>query len=275
MSANDITVFTKPWDQEVSLEDLGKKMKDIGVQGVELPVRPGYQVEPESITKALPEAVKVLGDQGIKIGSVAGSVDHVTINAMGECDVKILRICVGIDMSIGYMATEEKLRKEWDALIPTLDAAGVNIGVQNHCGNMVGSAIGIMHLIEKYDPKHVSAVYDPAHCGLDGEPEVMGLDACWSHLSLVNLKSAYRQRSNGYDESEAAHQVIWSTCRHAIFSWRNLVTEMKKRGYEGDICLPAEYTAFEGGKPSGMQMGDSCLDSLKVDISYLKQLMAA
>ncbi len=114
MSANDITVFTKPWDGEVGLEELGKKMKEIGVQGVELPVRPGYQVEPENIAKDLPKAVRILGDQGIKIGSVAGSVDEPTINAMGECDVKILRICVGIDMSIGYMATEEKLRKEWE-----------------------------------------------------------------------------------------------------------------------------------------------------------------
>ena len=274
MSGNDITVFTKPWNQEVSLEELGKKMKEIGVQGVELPVRPGYQVEPESIAKGLPQAVKILGDQGIKIGSVAGSVDEATIHAMGECGLKILRICVGIDMSIGYMATEEKLRQEWDALIPTLDAAGVNIGVQNHANIMVGSAIGIMHLIEKYDPKHVSAVYDPAHCGLDGEPEVMGLDICWSHLSLVNLKSAYRQRTNGFDEEEAAHYVIWSTGHHGLTSWRTLVTQMKKRGYQGDICLPAEYTSFEGGNPSGMQMGDSCLDYLQVDISYLKQLMA-
>lgn len=274
MSAYDITVFTKPWGGEVSLEELGKKMKEIGVQGVELPVRPGYQVEPENIARDLPEAVKILGDQGIKIGSVAGSVDEPTINAMGACNLEILRICVGIDMSIGYLATEEKLRKEWDALIPTLDKAGVNIGVQNHCSNMVGSAIGIMHLIEKYDPKHVSAVYDPAHCGLDGEPEVMGLDVCWSHLSLVNLKSAYRQRTNGFDEPEAVHTTIWSTCRHGLFSWRNVVTAMKKRGYDSDICLPAEYTAFVDGNPAGMQMGDSCLDYLKMDVAYLKQLMA-
>lgn len=272
MSSNDLTVFTKPW-KDVSLESLGRAMKSLSVQGVELPVRPGYQVEPANIASGLPEAVKILGDQGIKIGSVAGTVDEATIGAMGECGIQILRICVGIDMSAGYMATEDKLREEWDLLIPALDAAGVNIGVQNHCDNMVGSAIGIMHLIEKYDPKHVSAVYDPAHCGLDGEPAVMGLDICWSHLSLVNLKSAYRQRTNGYDEPEAVHQVIWSTCRHSLFSWSKLVTDLKTRDYSGDICLPAEYTSFEEGKPSGIKMGDSCVDDLKVDIAYLRQLM--
>ena len=270
MGKNDVTVFSKPWDNEVTLEQLGKKLTSLGVDGVELPVRPGYQVEPENIAKGLPEAKKILADQGIKIGSVAGSVDEPTINALGEAGVQILRICVGIDMSIGYMATERRLREQWDALIPALDHAGVNIGVQNHCNNCVGSAVGIMHLIEKYDPKHVSAVYDPAHCGLDGEPAVMGLDIVWSHLSLVNLKSAFRQRVNGPDEPEAQYQIVWSTCHHAIYSWSNLVKALSDRGYEGDICLPAEYTS-----PAGMAMGDDCIRYLTEDIAYLRGLLGS
>jgi sugar phosphate isomerase/epimerase len=273
---NDITVFTKPWDREVSLEDLGRKMVSIGVQGVELTVRDGYQVEPGSIGRGLPEAVGILGDQGIKIGSVAGSVDEASIHAMGACGIKTLRICVPMDLGVGYLESEKRIRKQWDALIPALDEAGVRIGVQNHCGNFVGSAVGTMHLIEQYDPRHVSAVYDPAHCGLDGEPEVMGLDICWSHLSLVNLKSAIWQRKNGPDEPEAAWSILWTTGHNSLFSWKRLVAELKKRGYEGDICLPAEYTGYdEDGTPAGMQMGDACLGYLRKDIAYLKYLLAS
>jgi sugar phosphate isomerase/epimerase len=270
MSINAITVFTKPWDKNLSLEALGKKMKALGVDGVELPVRPGYQVEPAGVGQGLAEAKKILADQGIKIGSVAGSVDEPTISAMGAAGIKILRICVGIDMKAGYLATERQLRQQWDALIPLLDRTGVSIGVQNHCDYCVGSAVGIMHLIEKYDPKHVSAVYDPAHCGLDGEPELMGLDIVWSHLSLVNLKSAFWQRANGPDEPEADYKVVWSTCHHALYSWSALVNALKERGYAGDICLPAEYTG-----PKGMAMGDDCLRYLKEDIAYLKQLQGS
>ena len=271
VSKNDITVFTKPWSKEVSLEMLGKKMRTLGVDGVELPVRTGYQVEPANVGKGLLEAKNILADQGIKIGSVAGSVDELTINAMGEAGLKILRICVAIDIKIGYMATEQMLRKHWDALRPVLDKAGVSIGVQNHCDHCVGSAIGIMHLIEKYDPKHVSAVYDPAHCGLDGEPELMGLDILWSHLSLVNLKSAFWHRLNGPDEPEADYAVRWSTCHHALYSWRELVKALKERGYKEDICLPAEYS----GPKHDMAMGDDCLRYLKEDIAYLKHLLAS
>jgi len=209
-----LTVFSKPW-QKMSLAELAKFVKGLGLDGVELPVRPGYQVEPQNIAKGLPEAVKVFADNGVKIGSVAGNTDEPTIAACGECDVPIIRVCVGIDMSIGYMASEKKIRKGYDKLIPALEKAGVAIGVQNHCDYCVGSAMGIMHLIENYDPKQVCAVLDMAHCAVDGEPEVMAIDICWSHLRLVNFKSAFHARTNGPEAVEAQWGVHWTTCHHS------------------------------------------------------------
>ena len=41
------TVFTKPWPSK-SLSELGAFVKGLGFDGVELPVRPKFQVEPES-----------------------------------------------------------------------------------------------------------------------------------------------------------------------------------------------------------------------------------
>ncbi|MBT3272433.1 MAG: sugar phosphate isomerase/epimerase, partial [Spirochaetales bacterium] len=169
---NRFTIFTKPW-QDLSLEDLGKLVKELGFDGIELPVRAGYQVEPGLIGTGLKDAVKILADQGVFIGSVAGNTDKQTINACGENGIPIIRICVSIDMEIGYMATEKIVRQGFDGLIPDLESAGVSIGVQNHCGNSVASAIGIMHLIEGYDPRHISAVLDPAHSAIDGETEEM------------------------------------------------------------------------------------------------------
>ena len=236
-TANPFTVFTKPWP-EMSLPELADFVKGLGFGGVELPLRPGYQVTPDTISDGLPEAARVLGDRGIRIGSVAGPTDEKTIAACGEAGVPIIRICVGIDMEIGYMATEEKLRREYDALVPILDKHDVSIGVQNHCGAMVGSAVGIMHLIEKYDPKHMSAVLDPAHSAVDGEPEAMGLDIVWSHLSLINFKAAFRMRTNGPEDPEAKWKVHWTTGRHSGFSWSLMVNLLKGRGYTKDICLP-------------------------------------
>ena len=264
-----LTVFSKPW-RTMSLSELAKFVKGLGLDGVELPVRPGYQVEPRNVAKGLPEAAKIFADHGLKIGSVAGPTDERTIAACGDCGVPIIRICVGIDMSAGYMASEKKHRETYDALIPALGRAGVAIGVQNHCGHCVGSAVGIMHLIENYDPKHVCAVLDMAHCAVDGEPEDMAIDICWSHLRLVNFKSAFHRRISGPQAVEATYGVHWSTCHLAGYSWSRAVACLKERHYVGDVCLPAEYSGPEGGQLMEMDVPPL----LKQDIEYIKSLLA-
>ena len=241
---NDFTVFSKPWPK-LSLTELGKFLKNLGFDGVEFPVRPGYQVTPENITKGLPEAAKVLADEGIKIGSIAGPTNVEAIEACGKAGVSIIRVCVGIDMEIGYLASEKKVRSEYDALIPALDANGVAIGVQNHCDHDVGSAIGIMHLIEKYDPKQIGAVLDVAHCGLDGEPDDMAIDIVWTHLILLNLKSALRIRSAGPEIPDAPWDTYWTTGGQGFTNWKVTADVLQKRNYTGDICLTAEYSQHD------------------------------
>jgi len=238
------TVFTKPWPKK-TLPELGKFVKDLGFDGVELPVRPNFQVVPDNVAKGLPEAAKVLGDCGVKIGTVAGPTDEPTIAACAEAGVPIIRICQRVDHKVGYMAEEARIQKEYDALIPLLEQYGVAVGVQNHTDFNVNHAMGIRHLIEKYDPKHICAVLDQAHCGLNGEPPEYAIDIVWSHLKVMNLKSSYWVRSNGPEAECAEWKKHWTTGRHWMAYWPRVVAELKKRNYSGDICLTSEYTDEE------------------------------
>ena len=43
------SVFTKPWKTQ-PLREVGEFVAGLGFDGIELPVRPGYQVEPENVT---------------------------------------------------------------------------------------------------------------------------------------------------------------------------------------------------------------------------------
>ena len=235
------TVFTKPWPSK-SLAELGAFVNGLGFDGVELPVRPKFQVEPENVSKGLPEAAKILGDHGVRIGTVAGPTDEATIAACAEAGVPIIRICQKVDPSVGYMEEEARIQREYDALVPLLEKHGVAIGVQNHTGFQVNNAMGIRHLIEKYDPKHFCAVLDQAHCGLNGEPPEYAIDIVWSHLKVVNLKSAFWQRTNGPDAEVAEWKQYWTSGRHGLAYWPRVAAELKKRNFSGDLCLTAEYS---------------------------------
>jgi len=265
---NQLTVFTKPWP-EMPLAELGRLVKGMGFDGVELPVRPGYQVTPEDAAGRLPEAHRILQDQGVKIGTVAATADRDIIAACGEAGVPVVRIMVDVDPRVGYYETEKRTRERFDSLLPLLEESGVVLGVQNHCGNMIGSAIGLMHLIEGYDPGRVGAVLDLAHCGLVGEPEDMAIDICWSHLLLLNLKSAYWVRSAGPEVRDAPWRVYWTAGGHGIVSWRAAVRELRRRRYDGDICLTAEYSIPpDAAGPRGEIVGAY----LRRDLEYLREL---
>jgi len=268
-TGNPFTVFTKSW-RETPLAELAAFIRRLGFDGVELPVRPGFQVSPESVTEGLPAAARIFADAGAKIGSVAGPADEPTIAAMGEAGIPILRICVNIDMAVGYRASEDKLRRQFDELVPILDRCGVTLGIQNHCGRCVGSAVALVRLIEPYDPKHVGAVLDPAHCGLDGEPEDMAIDIAWPHLVLVNLKNGVWARDEQPGEAgQAVWKTRWTLGREGITSWPAVAAELNRRGYTGDLCLSAEYSPpAEGGQLYGRDVEPM----IAADLAFAREL---
>jgi sugar phosphate isomerase/epimerase len=233
------SVFTKPW--KMPMPELGLLVSRLGFNGIELPVRPGFQVEPRNVARDLPIAARQLAEHGLRIFSVAGPTDEVTIATCAELGIPVIRIMAPIGKA-GYLAAESGLRRELDALVPLLDRHGVTVGVQNHYGRFVSNASGLRQLVARYDPRHVAVVWDAAHNALSGEEPELGLELVWSHLRLVNLKNAIWRRTNG-PEAEAAHwEVYWTTGRQGLASWPRVAAELRARAYRGIVCLTAEYS---------------------------------
>jgi len=258
----DFTVFTKSWKTE-SLSELAEFVKGLGFDGVELPVRPEYQVEPENVEKGLPEAARILADHGVKIGTIAGPTDERTIAACAAAGVPIIRICVNIPREKSYLAAIEDCQREWDSLVPILDSHGVAIGVQNHCNRCIANAMQLLHAIGKYAPKHICAVWDAAHNGLQGEDVDLALDTIWSHLRVVNLKSAYWKRLTPPEAEVANWRTYWTTGRHGRAEWPWVARELGERGFAGDVCLTAEYSDH-----------DAVERLVKDDVAFAKSLFA-
>ncbi len=230
------TVFSKPW--RGPLAEVAGRLAAMGFEGVELPVRPGFQVEPDDVATALPEAAKVLADAGLRIGSVAGPTDEPTIAACAAVGVPIIRICCPIPAGRDYLAAEADIQRRLDGLVGLLERHGVAIGVQNHCHRNVYTAMDLRQLVAKYDPRWVCAVLDFGHLGLTGQPPDLACDIVWSHVRLVNFKNACWRR----DGPGGAWRCRWVGGREGMADWPAAVAELKRRGYAGDVCLTAEYS---------------------------------
>lgn len=239
------SVFTKPW-RDLSLPELGAWVARLGFDGIELPVRPGYPVEPQNV-HTLPQAARMLGDWGVKIFSVAATADPPTIAACAETGAAvgctpIIRTMARIPDGMSYLDGETHIQREYEAALPLLEQYGVQVGVQNHCGRFVNHALGLLHLLQPFDPRRIAAVWDAAHNALQGEEPDYALDILAGRLCMVNLKNAFWQPVGGPEAEFAQWRVYWTDGRHGLASWPRVVGELKKRGYSGVICLTAEYS---------------------------------
>jgi len=264
-------VFIKKW-QGMPLPAVVEDVKDMGFDGVELPVRDGFWVEPETIASQLPEAAKVFADQGLKMGALAAPADEPTIAAAGDNGIPIVRIMVRIPPDRQYLPYVEETQRHWDTLLSALEKHRVILGVQNHSDRFVTDALGLYHAIGQYDPKLIGAVWDPAHNSLQGDNLDLSLEMIWPWLCMVNVKSAFWRCCSTPDADRTEWQRHWTTCTQGMTDWPAVIADLKGRGYKGDISHSAEYAASD---PDNPEHDAQTLRPLSIeDLAYIRKLLA-
>jgi sugar phosphate isomerase/epimerase len=241
---NKFAVFVKPW-KTLSIPELGRFIKDIGFDWIELPVRPGFPCEPEDIEQSLPKAVAQLAEAGVYVLNVTVALpldDERLYAACAEANVPMNRVIFS-RRSMSYWEAEAEARRQLEAAMPWCEQYGLQIGVQNHVGGSLPvNEMGLYHLVKDYDPKYVGAIWDAGHNGLAGMDPEPALEVVESHLCVVNLKNAYWRRVSGPEAEVAEWQVYWTSGRQGRASWPRVAAKLKAMNYQGPICLTAEYS---------------------------------
>jgi sugar phosphate isomerase/epimerase len=262
---NTLAVFVKPW-KPLSLAELGAHLQKIGFEWIELPIRPGFPCQPQSIERDLPEAVRVLGDFGVRILNVTADLplnDERLYAACAAAGVDLNRVMFSTGKR-NYWEAEAEASKRLESAMPFCEQYGVRIGVQNHCAGFVGvHEFGLYNLLKDFDPRFAGAIWDPAHNALEGMEPELALDVIGSRLFVVNLKNAFWERTNGPDAEVAEWKVNWTSAKQGRASWPRVIARLKTMGYTGPICLTAEYS------------DEAAVDELIVkDLAFAQELLA-
>lgn len=248
------SVFTKPW-KTLPPDELAEVVVKMGFDGVEFPLRDGYQAQPQDAVSSLPALAAVFAAHGIKIYSAASGLEENIFEACALSGVPMIRIMAGYGAE-GYLEGERRTKAMLDKVTPLCEKYGVKIGVQHHCGKMVNNSMELRHLLEGLDKRWIGAVWDAAHSALAGENPEQGLEILSEYLFMVNFKSAYYRK---YDNN--VFKPYFTVARECAFPWKDAVTYLKKIGYAGVVCMPAEYT-----DESGLE------EKVTADLGYLKSL---
>ena len=241
---NELAIFAKPW-KALPLPDLARHIKSLGFDLIELPVRPGFQVEPGNIERDLPTAVQLLGEHGIRVLNATADMpldDERLYAACAEAGIGLNRVMFW-QRDMDYFAAESEARRQLDAALPYCEKYDIQIGIQNHSGRFVPvNEMGMVHLIKDYDPRYVAAYWDPAHNALEGMNSDSALDVLAARLCVVNLKNAYWRRVSGPEAQVAEWKTYWTSGAQGRASWVQVIAKLKAIGYDRPICFSAEYS---------------------------------
>jgi sugar phosphate isomerase/epimerase len=237
--------FTKTL-QKFDVSGLASFCKEVGLDGVDLTVRPDYPVTPENAATALPEAVKVLRDQGLKVGLVTAPTS--LNDAESKAAKSIFEACgkAGVPaVKIGYFPYKERFEESVKSARARLagfarlaEQTKVKACCHTHSGSYLGNnAASLRLLLNDLDPHHVGAFLDTGHTAVNGGPFRLELDILRPWLSLIAIKDmVWKKDAKGW-----TYHVV--PVGDGIVKWNEVAAALKDARFNGTISLHGEYEA--------------------------------
>jgi sugar phosphate isomerase/epimerase len=242
--------FTKTL-QALDVPGLVAFCKDVGLDGVDLAVRPGYPVTPDNALTELPKAVQAFRDAGLTVGLVTAAT---SLNDPSSRAARTLfEACAkaGVPaVKIGYFPYRGKVeaalteaRRRLAAFAALAAQTGVRACYHTHSGNYLGNnGAALRLLLADLDPHHVGAFVDTGHVAVNGGPIRLELDWVRTWLTLVAIKDMVWERV----KDEWRHRVV--PAGEGVVRWPEVAEGLKDCHFKGTVSLHAEYEAQDLGE---------------------------
>lgn len=237
-AVNPIVVFAKPL-QGLSAMALGKRLKSIGVDGIEATLRKGGQIEPRDFESKLPRFRDDLAQFGQRIVIAASNIN--TVSAENERQLRVLA-----DNGIEYIRAEYYRYDFGKPILPQLDAfaakaeelaslcksLGIAALYQNHAGkNYVGSALwDLQRVLSEVDANHFGLALDIRHTAVE-------LSNSWrsAYMAIRPKMRALYVKDFAWVDGKATNVALGKGVAHPLFE------QVRAEGIVGPISLHMEY----------------------------------
>ena len=260
-------MFTKHLEG-LDVAGIAAALKAAGVEGADLCVRPGYPVNPENISTALPAAARLFADEGLAIPLVTApgdfnrpDLDYADefYSACGAAGVEHIKLGYWHwTPEMDYWEEVERIRGYLEGFQELSRKHEVQTVVHNHSGRSMGlNSCAAMNLVQGFEKRHVGIFTDPGHLSICGEPIDMALNIVKDYLAILAFKDLVRE-----PVKEGARVVRMG---HGFGNWKLLLQTLKKINYDGAISFHSEYSG---------EAVETVIDLARIDVRFIRGLMA-
>ena len=256
-----------------SIPQLCELAVQLGLQGYDLCVRPGYAVNPDNAAAQLPAAVKTFAAAGLSVPMVTGNFDllapdHPTaapiLKAMDAAEVRLLKLgYYKLDPAADYWAEVDRIRRLFDGWSSLSRRYGVKVLYHTHSVRCHGLNAGmLMHLLKDTDPACLGAYLDPGHLCIEGEEFAVAAAMTRGRLAAIGLKDSLLTRGerNGHGTKEHAFVLAGE----GMVDWTGVFQTLVAEGFAGPLTVHCEFEVPP----------DRFLASVQADIDFFKRVRA-
>jgi sugar phosphate isomerase/epimerase len=235
--------FTKTL-QSLDVAGLIAFLKEVGLDGADLAVRPGYPVTPDNAARELPKAARAFQDDGLTIALVTAPTSLTDPESAAARTLFEACAKAGVPaIKVGYFPYKEKYdaalteaRARMAGFAKLAEKTGVRACYHTHSGNYLGNnAASLRLLLQGLDPHHVGAFFDTGHTAVNGGPPRMEIDILRPWLSLVAIKDMLGKKDKGGWQ----YQVV--PVGDGIVRWNEVAQGLKDAKFNGTISVHGEY----------------------------------
>ena len=237
-----VCVFSKHL-QHLDYPDLARVCRELGLDGVDLTVRPGGHVTPERVAVDLPRAVAAIRAEGLDVPMVTTAFNdgadadlRPTLEAIAAQGIRFFR-CGGLvyDFSAPIAPQLDGFAERLRGLAVEAERAGVVGGYHNHSGGRnVGAPLWDVHeILRRVDSPALGSNFDVGHAVVEGGYGAWEINArlLAPHVRMMAVKD-FRWMDGG---------VRWGPLGEGQVDLAAMLRIMREAGFGGPISLHFEY----------------------------------
>lgn len=265
-------LFTKLFGDR-PLAEIAATIAELGFDGVDLLVRPGFSLTPDDPTRIRP-AVELCREHGLAVPMATTDLTdpaaypaRAVLAACAEAGIRLVRLGYWkYDAQRGYGEILEAARRDLDALQTLAAGTGVTLAVQVHGGTIHASGALAGRLLEGFDPALIAAYADPGNQAVqDGREDWrLTLDILRPRLRCLGVKNGGWFPAAVGETGQRCWRSDWLGLAEGMVPWDEILAHLAATGWEGVLSLHSHYELPY----------EQVLDQTRADIRYVHRLLA-
>jgi sugar phosphate isomerase/epimerase len=266
-----LVMFSKKL-MDLDFAGLARVLSDLGLDGVDLTVRPKGHILPEAVRRDLPRAVEILSAHDLEVVMLTTAITcadepyaEETFRTASDCGIDFLKLGYWPYRGFGNILEQlSEVRGDLKGICRLADEYGVVAGVHIHSGDYMSATADIVsRSLEGLETANIGAYIDPGHMVLEGGLSGwrIGMDLLRDVTKMVAVKDFGWERVPG----EAKRwRVTHLPLSEGMVPWKEVFAYLKRISFDGPVSLHSEYDGMDTG---------GIIAQTSADLAYLREIL--